>query len=422
MGSKNSKKKAAAADVDVPDGDTISPLPPITPTAGMPGRRGRRQSVSAEVDRMDTKWELKVVPKSAEARARIETAVNSSILFTALTSLQKGRIYDAMEEFKVSAGDVVIEQGNDGDYFYVIGNGKFDVWKSENGEEPQKVFNYDEAGSFGELALMYNCPRAATVKATTDGTLFRVDRVTFRHLVVESTRHQRKLHEQFLKKVPLFGKLTEKERSQVADALVTMEFEDGETIIEIDTHGDKFYIVEEGVAVALQKPKKDGIEEAPNENENPPDDFGELVEVGSMSVGEYFGERALICHEKRAATVKARGHLKVAVMDFSAFERLLGDLQVIMKRRISEYQTADVIVRKSLQLTTEEKATEEPGSNGDAAKEEVAEVNGDGQQAGVEEMNRDAKAEEMDGDAKVEEMNGDAKAEEMDGDAEAEES
>jgi len=53
--------------------------------------------------------------------------------------------------------------GDAGDYFYVIESGTYEVFKTVDGES-KKVFEYKEAGSFGELALMYNCPRAATVK------------------------------------------------------------------------------------------------------------------------------------------------------------------------------------------------------------------------------------------------------------------
>lgn len=54
--------------------------------------------------------------------------------------------------------------GDTGDFFYVIDSGKYDVLKKVGAEPEKKVFFYDEKGSFGELALMYNTPRAATVQ------------------------------------------------------------------------------------------------------------------------------------------------------------------------------------------------------------------------------------------------------------------
>jgi len=79
-------------------------------------------------------------------------------------------VIDAMFERKVQPNEQVIRQGDDGDNFYVIETGVYDVIISKRGEdedvapgEGQKVLQFDGKGSFGELALMYNMPRAATV-------------------------------------------------------------------------------------------------------------------------------------------------------------------------------------------------------------------------------------------------------------------
>lgn len=61
--------------------------------------------------------------------------------------------------------------------FCTVNSGKFSiVVTAENGTE-KEVYQYDGEGSFGELALMYNMPRAATVKALTPGSLWAL--VTF---------------------------------------------------------------------------------------------------------------------------------------------------------------------------------------------------------------------------------------------------
>merc|ERR1712196_164562 len=85
---------------------------------------------------------------------------------------------------------------------------------------------------FGELALMYNCPRAATVQATAAGTCWKLDRETFNHIVRDAAQKKRDQYEGFLKQVPLLEKMTAYERSQVSDALKEEVFEDGEVIVE----------------------------------------------------------------------------------------------------------------------------------------------------------------------------------------------
>ena len=58
-----------------------------------------------------------------------------------------------------------------------------------------------DSGSFGELALIYGTPRAATVKAKTDVKLWGIDRDSYRRILMGSTLRKRKMYEEFLSKV-----------------------------------------------------------------------------------------------------------------------------------------------------------------------------------------------------------------------------
>ncbi len=53
-------------------------------------------------------------------------------------------------------------EGEEGDNFYIIESGHFKATKAD-GDKEKLLFAYHDEGAFGELALMYNCPRAATV-------------------------------------------------------------------------------------------------------------------------------------------------------------------------------------------------------------------------------------------------------------------
>eukprot|EP00736_Rhodelphis_marinus_P009990 Rmarinus@m.27324 len=289
-------------------------------------RRGRRVSVSAECGVVEKQqYVRKSYPKTPEQLEKIQKAVEKNFLFTSLDPAQKDEIFGAMFERKVAAGEVVIRQGDPGDNFYVIDSGEYDVYvRGVNDDKP--VFHYVPGLSFGELALMYNCPRAATIKACSDGVLWAVDRLTFQHVIITASRERRTRYEHFLEKIPLLENLNSHERSQIADALYPMSFEDGEVVIkqgDTDRSTMRFYIVESGEAVATVP--KDGVN----------------VVVGTMKTGDYFGEKALIESKPRAATVSARGKLEVAAMDVAAFERLMGDCRDIMNRHIKAYKTVD---------------------------------------------------------------------------------
>ena len=100
---------------------------------------------------------------------------------------------------------VSVPPGESGDCLYMIESGEFDVLKRNAEGVDTKVFRYVNSGAFGELALMYNCPRAATVQAVGGGCLWALDRAAFRHLLVGYNQQKRALYEEFLEHVPLLG-------------------------------------------------------------------------------------------------------------------------------------------------------------------------------------------------------------------------
>lgn len=94
-------------------------------------------------------------------------------------------------------------QGEEGDNFYVIDSGEVDVFV--NGEF---VLSIKEGGSFGELALIYGTPRAATVIAKTDDIkLWAIDRLSYRAILMGSTMRKRKMYDDFLSKVQILSNL-----------------------------------------------------------------------------------------------------------------------------------------------------------------------------------------------------------------------
>lgn len=95
-----------------------------------------------------------------------------------------------------------IFQGDEGDNFYVIDQGEVEIFV--NGELATTI---GEGGSFGELALIYGTPRAATVRAKTDVKLWGIDRDSYRRILMGSTIRKRKMYEEFLSRVSILGEL-----------------------------------------------------------------------------------------------------------------------------------------------------------------------------------------------------------------------
>lgn len=250
--------------------NTIAPPPP-QPTAY---NRGRRTSVSAEsmAPSSDQDYVKTVIPKTEEQRKRIEHSIRNNFLFKSLDEEQYIDVVDAMAEKRVMPGEEVIKQGGIGDFFYVAETGTFEVLISKNKGEPTKVFEYGPGGSFGELALMYNAPRAATVRCSSESVLWALDRVTFRRILMENTSRKRRMYENFLEEVQILESLESYERHKIADALESVVFKDGEVVIKQGDLGENFYIIESG-----------------NARVTVVNDAGITHELPGLKKGDYFG-------------------------------------------------------------------------------------------------------------------------------------
>jgi cAMP-dependent protein kinase regulator len=285
---------------------------------------GRRTSVSAESmtpDADSSNWRPPVHTKTAEQVARLRTAVSGNFLFSHLDDDSFSAVLGALVEKPIPAANIkVITQGDPGDYFYVIEKGDFDIYIHSSGSlQPgsdgmgQKVASIGPGGSFGELALMYNAPRAATVVSVDkESTLWQLDRVTFRKILMDSAYSKRTMYEKFLEEVPLLSSLKTYERAKIADALESHKFPAGTQIIREGDAGDAFYLLEAGEAEAYKR--------------------GTDKPVKEYQRGDFFGELALLDDKPRQATIVAKTEVKVAKLGRDGFKRLLGPVEGIMRR------------------------------------------------------------------------------------------
>ena len=311
--------------------DAFEPPEPIRPSGldnGFPSNYafGRRTSVSAESLNPTSAGAASWTPphhyKSEEQLGRLRTAVSGNFLFSHLDDDQFNTVLDALVEKPIPAKDIkVITQGDAGDYFYIVEHGNFDIYIHPSGAvQPgpdgmgNKVSTTGPGGSFGELALMYNAPRAATVvSADPKSTLWALDRITFRRILMDSAFQRRRMYEAFLEEVPLLASLKPYERSKVADALDAIKYSAGSTIITEGDPGDAFYLLESGEVEAFKEGEDEGA-------------------VKFYQRGDFFGELALLDEKPRAASVVAKTDVKVARLGRDGFKRLLGPVENIMRR------------------------------------------------------------------------------------------
>mmetsp|Transcript_27195 Transcript_27195/g.19592 ORF Transcript_27195/g.19592 Transcript_27195/m.19592 type:complete len:119 (-) Transcript_27195:66-422(-) len=111
------------------------------------------------------------------------------------------------------------------------------------------------------------------------------------------------------------------ERSKIGDALKEEKYKKGEFIIKEGQIGNTFYIISEGEAIALKQLGE-----------------GEPTKVMDYNKGMYFGERALLTNDARAASIEAITDLVCVSLDRDTFMRVLGPLDEILKRNMEVYK------------------------------------------------------------------------------------
>jgi CRP-like cAMP-binding protein len=95
-----------------------------------------------------------------------------------LVELRNGGVW-----MTIAPGESVVEQGQEGDSFYAVSSGQFEV--VQDGERKQTI---GPGSYFGEIALLLDVPRTATVTARTPARVFRLDREGFDTILATSFR------------------------------------------------------------------------------------------------------------------------------------------------------------------------------------------------------------------------------------------
>lgn len=254
---------------------------------------------------------IKKIPKTDEELSTIQEILRRCVLFEHLEEDQLNAVKDAMFPVTKDEEEIIIQQGEDGDNFYIIEKGAVEVYiTTDHDQQHSLVASYNDGDFFGELAIMYNAPRAATCIAKGGPVkLWALDRVSFKVILMTSAISKRKQYTSFLKEVPILSNLSEYEILTIADSLHEESFDDGEVVFKQGVEGDKFYIVKEG-SVLCQKTQDDGTSK----------------EVAYLQSGGYFGELALITTNQRQATVVATGPTKCLSLDRKTFRRVMKSL------------------------------------------------------------------------------------------------
>lgn len=113
-------------------------------------------------------------------------------MFSALDDEEFQTVINAVEEVQGIEGDDIIKEGDEGNCMYILESGSLDCTKVfKAGDAPTHLKVYQPGEAFGELALLYNVPRAATITAKSPYVIWKLDRDTFNHIVKDAAAKKR---------------------------------------------------------------------------------------------------------------------------------------------------------------------------------------------------------------------------------------
>lgn len=110
--------------------------------------------------------------------------------------------------------------------FYVVDSGSFDVILDDVG----KVARRGPGDTFGEVALLYGCPRTASVQAIQPSVVWALDRMTFRYMITRTEGAKMAAITSALRAAKMLKSLTDAQISRVAEVVQVLDYKAGDTI------------------------------------------------------------------------------------------------------------------------------------------------------------------------------------------------
>ncbi|XP_064548829.1 cGMP-dependent protein kinase, isozyme 2 forms cD4/T1/T3A/T3B isoform X1 [Drosophila montana] len=288
-----------------------------TRKSGQTFQRQRAQGISAEPQSESSvlldhisfpKYE-----KDERSRELIKAAILDNDFMKNLDLAQIREIVDCMYPVKYPAKNLIIKEGDVGSIVYVMEDGRVEVSR-----EGKYLSTLSGAKVLGELAILYNCQRTATITAISECNLWAIERQCFQTIMMRTGLIRQAEYTDFLKSVPIFKDLAEDTLIKISDVLEETHYQRGDYIVRQGARGDTFFIISKGkVRVTIKQP-----------------DTQEEKFIRMLGKGDFFGEKALQGDDLRTANIICESPEGVSclVIDRETFNQLISSLDEIKHR------------------------------------------------------------------------------------------
>ncbi|XP_013875128.1 cGMP-dependent protein kinase 2 isoform X1 [Austrofundulus limnaeus] len=271
-------------------------------------RRGAKAGVSAEPTSSSLpkfSFEKARVPKDASVKKLLTDALNKNQYLKRLEQQQIKDMVECMYERTYQQGEYVIQQGEPGNHLFILAEGKLDVFQQSKLLTSIAVWT-----TFGELAILYNCTRTASVRAVNKVRTWALDREVFQNIMRRTAETRHEQYRNFLRSVSLLANLPEDKLSKIVDCLEVEYYDKGEYVIRQGEEGSTFYIIAQGKVNVTQTTEAHKMPQI----------------INTLQTGDYFGEKALISDDVRSANIIADDNgVECLVIDRETFDQTVGN-------------------------------------------------------------------------------------------------
>ncbi|NXN40496.1 KGP2 kinase, partial [Rhinoptilus africanus] len=295
-------------------------------------RRGAKEGVSAEPTtqlydlnrQAKFSFEKARVRKDSSEKKLIMDALNKNQFLKRLEPHQIRDMVECMYERTFQQGSYVIRQGEPGNHIFVLKEGSLEVFQQNKLLSSIPVWT-----AFGELAILYNCTRTASVKAITNVKTWALDREVFQNIMRVTAQTRQEQYRNFLRSVSLLKNLPEDKLTKIMDCLEVEYYDKGDYIIREGEEGNTFFIIAKGKVIVTQSTA----------------DHSQPQLIKNLHKGDYFGEKALISDDVRSANVIADEYnMECLVINRETFNQTVGtyeELQTYLEGYVANLARAD---------------------------------------------------------------------------------
>jgi cGMP-dependent protein kinase len=207
---------------------------------------------------------------------------------------------------QAKAGEYVFKQNDAATCFFIILEGECEVEINNNSKR-----NLEKGDMFGELALLYNAPRSASIKAIADTSFWALDRYSFRAVVDKISSQNCESNLNFLNKIKFFDAFSQQQKNDLTSYVIIEKYLPEQAIVNKGDAANSYYVIKEGTVECWDDDKF----------------------IRDLHEGDAFGEQALYQSSTRALSVKAKTKTTCLVLSRDTLTKVLGaDIETIINK------------------------------------------------------------------------------------------